>query len=734
MQKLKANINTAKNTLCLPDIELKMSKKFPDGKTINLNALETNTFEIHSEEPNGDFLIEDDLECHPNVFIHAGLYNITDSKTEIVISNNSDKNVSITIPPIETEINNFETEYFPFKDDRPSINLYDQIRTQHLNHEEKQKLFETISKFKSVFYTEDQKLTFTNAIKHSIKTTDEIPVHTKSYRYPFCHKEEVQSQINKMLEQGIMRHSNSPYSSPIWVVPKKKDASGKQKWRLVVDYRKLNDKTIGDKYPISDITGILDKLGKCQYFTALDLASGFHQIEVDPIDIPKTAFSVEHGHYEYVRMPFGLRNAPCTFQRVMDNILREHLGKICLVYMDDVIIYSTSLEEHLVSISKILSTFQKYNLKVQLDKSELMCKEVAFLGHIVTPDGVKPNPIRIKAIKEWPIPKTEKDLRGFLGTLGYYRKFIKDFAKIVKPLTNQLRKENSGINHTPDFLKTFEKCKNILTDSSILQYPDLSKPFNLTTDASNYAIGANLSQGPINKDLSISFASRTLSKAEENYSTIEKELLAIVWAVKHFRPYLYGRRFTLFTDQKPLIYLFNLKEPNSKLVRWRLSLEEYDIKYKRFHSTITEIFRCIKSENDFSTKELFRMAVSLYNTTIHSATKLKPIEIFYGIKEGEERPLNLNTILENRNKVFDEIILQLNKTQNETLNYSNRNREKEPVLRENDEHFIKKSNIRGKTQTRFEKVKIRQDRRKTFIDSKQRKLHKKNLKRIPTEK
>lgn len=351
---------------------------------------------------------------------------------------------------------------------------------------------------------------------------------------------------------------------------------------MVIDYRKLNEKTISDRYPLPNITDILDKLGKCMYFTTLDLASGFHQIEVNPKDAPKTAFSVEFGHYEFVRMPFGLKNAPSTFQRVMDHVLGELQGKICLCYMDDIIVFSTSLQEHIISLNKVFTKLREANLKVQLDKSEFLHKEIAFLGHIVTSEGVKPNPDKIKAIQNFPIPRNEKQIKSFLGLLGYYRKFIKNFALITKPMTECLRKD-SVINLNETYINCFEKCKKLLCEDPILQYPDFEQPFLVTTDASNVAIGAILSQGIIGQDLPICYASRTLTKTEQNYSTVEKELLAIVWATKYFRPYLFGRKFTIITDHKPLTWLFSLKEPNSKLVRWRLKLEEFDynIIYKK---------------------------------------------------------------------------------------------------------------------------------------------------------
>jgi len=244
-----------------------------------------------------------------------------------------------------------------------------------------------------------------------------------------------------MLNQGLIRESNSPYNSPTWVVPKKTDASGKIKYRVVIDYKKLNEITIPDRYPIPNMDEILGKLGKCQYFTTIDLAKGFHQIEMDSESIPKTAFSTKSGHYEYLRMPFGLRNAPATFQRCMNNILRPLLNKHCLVYLDDIIIFSTSLTEHLNSLQLVFSKLAEANLKLQLDKCEFLKKEASFLGHIVTPNGIKPNPLKVKAIVSYPIPTKVKEIRAFLGLTGYYRKFIPNYADIAKPMTKCLKKE-----------------------------------------------------------------------------------------------------------------------------------------------------------------------------------------------------------------------------------------------------------------------------------------------------
>lgn len=523
---------------------------------------------------NQEFLTDKDLE------ILEGVYEVDNFKINATINFSGVTPKIIKFSPVKIE--NIKTESFciyNIGEETQQLPISEQIRVEHLNSEEKTKLLQLINKFKKIFYTENSDLTFTNAIKHEIRTVNNIPINTKTYRYPYIHKEEVGRQIKEMLNGGIIRPSHSPYSAPVWIVPKKLDASGKKKWRLVVDYRKLNEVTIDDKYPIPNIDEILEKLGRCQYFTTLDLAKGFHQIEINEKDIPKTAFSVEGGHYEFLRMPFGLKTAPATFQRLMNNVLGDYINKICLVYLDDIIIFSTSLQEHLESITKIFQRLKEVNLKIQLDKSEFMKRETSFLGHVVTESGIKPNPDKISCVQKFPLPTTQKQIKQFLGLAGYYRKFIKDYSKIARPITKYLKKDARIDVKDPDYKESFETLKKLLTNSPVLAYPDFNKKFVLQTDASNFAVGAVLSQD----GHPICFASRTLNDHEQNYSTIEKELLAIVWATQQLRPYLFGRRFLIETDHRPLTWLFSIKEPNSKLVRWRLRLQEYDyeIKYKK---------------------------------------------------------------------------------------------------------------------------------------------------------
>lgn len=455
------------------------------------------------------------------------------------------------------------------------------LRIEHLNKEETESIERICSEFSDIFYLEGDKLTNTMSIEHEIRTpVEHPPIYQRQYRLPHNQRDEITKQIKQMESNGIIEPSDSPWNSPILLVPKKLDASGKPKFRLVVDYRKLNNITIGDKMPLPQIQDVLDRLGKSKYFTVLDLASGFHQIPLSQESRVKSAFSSDIGHWQYTKLPMGLKNSPPTFQRLMNNVLCNLIGLKCLVYLDDIIIFSADLCEHNKRIREVFTRLRKHNLKLQPDKCEFLRKEVIYLGHKLTEQGVKPDERKIECVKTFPTPLNVKAIKSFLGLTGYYRNFIHDYSKIAKPITNLLRK-NVEFNWTLECQTAFDKLKNILCSEPILQYPDFEHPFSITCDASDYAVGSVLSQ-EITNDLPIAYASRTLNKAEINYTTTEKELVAIMFGVKQFRPYLYGRKFIIITDHKPLTWLFSVKDPGSRLLRWRIKLDEFDyeIRYK----------------------------------------------------------------------------------------------------------------------------------------------------------
>jgi hypothetical protein len=531
-------------------------------------------------------------ELAPGVYLAEALTEGVNGYCVVSIVNTSEEDVTVEIPPVELEEieDDDSKKALIFSTSVDEIGdrlskLRNELRTDHLNSEEKLSLVKICEEYNDVFYLSGDKLTFTTAAEHAIPTPAIDPtrgINTKPYRIPEVHREEVLKQTKQMLIDGIIEPSTSPWNSPILVIPKKADASGRKKWRIVVDFRKLNEVTVGDSFPLPVITEILDTLGKSKYFSTIDCANGFLQVPVRPEDQPKTAFSTRKRHFQYKRMPFGLKGAPATFQRLMTTVLSGIQGIKCLVYLDDVVVFAENLNTHNERLREVFGRMRQHNLKLQPDKCEFLRREVSYLGHVIGQTGIKPDEKRIKAVKDYPKPRTTRELKGFLGLSGYYRRFIPNFSKIAKPLTGLLKKNTPFI--WSDATETsFDTLKKLLTTEPLLQYPDFTRPFVLTTDASNDAIGAVLSQGPIGKDLPIAYASRTLNTAEKNYSVVERELLAIVWGCKYFRQYILGTKFTIVTDHRPLTWIFSVKDPSSRLLRWRLKLEEYqyEVVYKK---------------------------------------------------------------------------------------------------------------------------------------------------------
>lgn len=456
------------------------------------------------------------------------------------------------------------------------VALRDSLDTEHLNTEERESLISTCEQYSDIFHLEGDPLTCTDAVFHEVNTPGTTqPINERPYRLPHRHKDEINKQMKQLEEDNIIAPSRSPWNAPLLVVPKKADKDGVVKYRVCVDFRKLNQISVGDAYPLPNIIDILDQLGKSKYYTTLDLAQGYHQVRMHPEHTEKTAFSTDKGHFEFLRVPFGLKGAPATFQRLMNTVLAGLTGLKAFVYLDDIIIYALSIADHSEKLKAVFERLRTFNLKLQPSKCTFMRKEVNYLGHVITDQGVKPNPQKIKCVIEFPIPTNEKDVKSFLGLSGYYRRFVPGYGRIAKPLTTLLKKDVI-FKWTDLCQEAFDTLKKILTTEPLLQYPDFTRTFNLTCDASNYAIGCVLSQGPIGADPPIAYASRTLNRAESNYNTTEKELCAIVWGVKQFRPYLFGQKFNVVTDHQALNWLFNIKDPGSRLTRWRLKLAEYE--------------------------------------------------------------------------------------------------------------------------------------------------------------
>jgi len=432
------------------------------------------------------------------------------------------------------------------------------------------KLIQIVRKYADVFSKGKLYLGETSLAAHQIDTGDARPMRQILRRQPHHLLDKIDENVQSMLEAGVIEPSCSPCTSNLVVVTKK-DGS----LRFCVDYRKLNSVTRRDAYPLSHIDECLDALSRSRYFSAFDLRSNYHQVPMDMKHADKTTFIVRTGTYRFRRVPFGLCNAGSTFQRVMDLALNRLNFYMCLVYLDDIIVYSKTVEEHLVQLKKLFDRLRPANLKLKLSKCHLLRAEIKFLGHIVSAEGFSTDPSKIEAVQEWPVPKNVHEVRSFLGLTSYYRRFVPTFAEIASPL-HALTMKNKKFDWTTQCEHAFNKLKNSLISSPILAMHNDKYPFLLDTDACDVSIGAVLSQVQEGVERVIAYALRSLSKPERNYCVMRKELLGIVCYTKAFRQYLLGRKFVVRTDHSALQWLRTTPEPIGQQARWCETLNEFD--------------------------------------------------------------------------------------------------------------------------------------------------------------
>ena len=392
------------------------------------------------------------------------------------------------------------------------------------------------------------------------------PVSKAPYRMAPVEMKELAIQLQDLLEKGIIRPSVSPWGAPVLFV-RKKDGS----LRLCIDYRELNKLTIKNRYPLPRIDDLFDQLKDAVHFSKIDLRSGYHQLKIKPEDIPKTAFRTRYGHYEFLVMAFGLTNAPAAFMDLMNRIFKKHLDKFVIVFIDDILIYSPTVEKHAEHLRITLEILKKEKLYAKFSKCEFWLKEVQFLGHVVSNEGIKVDPAKIAAVLDWERPRTPTEVRSFMGLAGYYRRFVKDFAKIATPLTKLTRK-NEKFVWSDKCEESFQELKQRLITAPVLNLPDEQGNFVIYSDASLKGLGCVLMQ----HDKVIAYASRQLKEHERKYPTHDLELAAIVFALKIWRHYLYGEKCEIYTDHKSLKYIFTQKELNMRQRRWLELIKDYD--------------------------------------------------------------------------------------------------------------------------------------------------------------
>ena len=456
------------------------------------------------------------------------------------------------------------------KDRREAIRDIWEKSCAGLDDQQQMCLWELLWEFRDIFALSDDEVGLTHLVEHHIDTGGAQPIKVRPRRLPLVQQEAAEQEVQTMLRTGIIEPCDSPWSAPVVMVPKKNSS----RWRFCVDYRLLNNVTRKDCYPIPRVDETLDRVAGSPWFSSLDLRSGYWQVPLSPESRPKTAFSTGRGHWQFRVLSFGLCNAPGTFERLMDNVLAGVPRQECLVYLDDVLAHGKSFQTALDSLRVVLGRIAGAGLKLHPGKCRFMQREVEFLGHRVNGEGISTLEEKAQAIRDWPTPNNQRELKSFLGLASYYRRFVKGFSCIGAPLFRLLQKDQP-FTWSAECQQAFSTLQQALIQTPVLTPPDPALPFLLDTDASNDGMGAVLSQpGPEGEQV-VAYFSRIFSKSERRYCVTRRELLAVVTAVRHFKYYLCGVPFTIRTDHAALQWLMSFREPEGQVARWLEELQSF---------------------------------------------------------------------------------------------------------------------------------------------------------------
>ena len=514
--------------------------------------------------------------CHVNM-----LKPYLERKSGVQIVNTIDNNIRHEIEDTNELFNLSESTKLHNSDVLCNMNE----KLSHLEEPQRRDIEALIEEYQHLFPDVPSR---TDRITHDVDIGDAPPIKQHPYRLNPIKQQHLDEEIKYLLENDFIEPSQSSWSSPCLLVPKP-DGS----YRMCTDYRKLNNVTKADTYPIPGMDDCVDKIGTAKYVSKFDLLKGFWQIPLTDRAKEASAFVTSKGLYQYKVMPFGMRNSPATFQRLINSIIADIEG--CEGYIDDVIIYSATWEEHIKIMRKFFQCLSEAKLTINLLKSEFGCGCVTYLGHVVGQGKVKPVDAKIDAISQFPQPTTKKHVMRFLGMAGYYRKFCPNFSAVTEPLTQLLRKNTPFVWTEPCQL-AFEKLKAMLQSAPVLSAPDFNRPFKIAVDASDVAAGAVLLQEDQDGvDHPVCYFSRKFNQSQRNYSTVEKECLAVILALTHFEVYVSSTMtpLVIYSDHNPLVFLHKLKNNNQRLLRWSLLLSEYNLAIRHIKERDDLIADCL---------------------------------------------------------------------------------------------------------------------------------------------
>lgn len=622
-------LNTIKGNIKLKaEIQIEKKKKQRNSKSDSNNN--NNQFNLEKEDLEQE-LVQKKQERRKY------LLSLLQFKKEIKRNQSQDKVYLCLVKLVKNDVDNIKTDHKLNSVIMRDNNIVEKNQVLNIN----QKLEEKI--------VEDNKDLFPQELPHGLPpkrfTEHRIelelgatPASRGVYRMSPTELEELKKQLNKLVENGFIRPSESPWGAPVLFIPKK-DGS----FRMCVDYRALNALTIKNSYPLPNIDDLMNQVHGAKIFSKIDLHSGYHQIRVREEDIPKTAFRTRYGLFEFTVLPFGLTNAPATFMNMMQTVFKNYLDKSVIVFLDDILIYSKTIEEHKIHVKEVLETLRKEKLYCKKSKCEFFRERIPFLGHTLSSEGKGMEEDKVKAINDWPTPKNADEVASFVGLAGWYQEFIRHFSHICIPL-NKLKQKDVPFRWTEIEDNAFNTLKKAISTAPVLMLPDPKLPFVIMTDASGVATGASLNQDQGKGLQPVAFLSKKLLDAETRYPTHEQELLAVILALKKWRHHVYGspHPIKIQTDNKSLIYLGNQPNMTNRQRRWVEFLSQFKLNIEYIKGNLNIVADALSRRIDHQDKEQKVQAANIncnaitYNNLITTDTDNLVNEIKKGYEQDEE--------------------------------------------------------------------------------------------------